>query len=71
MKAMIQIPHLELIFFLTKINAGNKSSFFFCMTKTPGSAKKIKIIINKSNSIFIPVLEKLGSADFINQKNKK
>ena len=60
MKAMIQIPHLELIlfFFLTKINAGNKS-FFFCMTKTPGSVKKIKIIINKSNFIFIPVLEKL------------
>ena len=73
MKAMIQIPHLELIFFLTKINAGNKSSFFFffCMTKTPGSAKKIKIIINKSNFIFIPVFEKLGSADFVNQKNKK
>ena len=45
--------------------------FFFCMTKTPGSAKKIKIIINKSNFIFIPVLEKLGSADFVNQKNKK
>ena len=69
MKAMIQIPNLE----LTKINAGNKSSFFFffCMTKTPGSAKKIKIIINKSNFIFIPVLEKLGSADFVNQKNKK
>ena len=45
---------------------------FFCMTKTPGSAKKKKIIIiNKSNFIFIPVLEKLGSADFVNQKNKK
>ena len=42
----------------------------FCTTKTPGSAKKIKIIINKSNFIFIPVLEKLGSADFVNQKNK-
>ena len=73
MKAMIQIPHLELILFLTKINAGNKSFFFFfffffCMTKTPGLAKKIKIIINKNNFIFIPVLEKLGSADFVNQK---
>ena len=44
--------------------------FFFCTTKTPGSAKKIKIIINKSNFIFIPVLEKLGSADFVNQKIK-
>ena len=44
---MMQIPHLELIlFFLTKINAGNKS-FIFGMTKTPGSAKKIKIIINE------------------------
>ena len=41
------------------------------MTKTPGSVKKIKIIINKSNFIFIPVLEKLGSADFVNQKKKK
>ena len=68
MKAMIQIPHLERILFLTKINAGNKSSFF-CMTKTPVLANKITIIINKSN--FIPVLEKLGSADFVNQKNKK
>ena len=44
--------------------------FFFCTTKIPGSVKKIKIIINKSNFIFIPVLEKLGSADFINLKNK-
>ena len=62
--------HIWSWFFLTKINAGNKS-FFVCMTKTPGSAKKIKIIINKSNFIFISVLEKLGSADFVNQKNKK
>ena len=45
--------------------------FNFCTTKTPGSAKKIKKIINKSNFIFIPVLEKLGTADFVNQKNKK
>ena len=45
--------------------------FNFCTTKTPGSAKKIKIIINMSHFIFIPVLEKLGSADFVNQKNKK
>ena len=45
--------------------------FNFCTTKTPGSAKKKKIVINKSNFIFIPVLEKLGSADFVNQKNKK
>ena len=30
---------------------------FFGVTKTPRSAKKIKIIINKSNFIFIPVLE--------------
>ena len=70
-KAMIQIPYLEVIFFLK--NAGSKSFFNFCTTKTLllGSAEKIKIIINKSNSIFIPVLEKLGSADFVNQKNKK
>ena len=40
------------------------------MTKTPGSAKKIKIITNKSNFILIPVLEKLRLADFVNQKNK-
>ena len=59
MKAMIQIPHLELIFLQ---NAGRKSFifYFFCTTKTPGWAKKIKIIINKSNFIFIPDLEKLG-----------
>ena len=72
MKAMIQIPHLELTFLLQ--NAGSKYFFFFfffCTTKTPGSAKKVKTIINKSNFIFIPVLEKLGSADFVNQKNKK
>ena len=40
------------------------------MTKTPGLAKKIKIIINKSNFIFIPVLEKLGSVDFVIRKIK-
>ena len=67
MKAMIQIPHLELIFFKQKLM--QEINLFFCTTKTPGSAKKI--IINKSNFIFIPVLEKLGSADFVNQKNKK
>ena len=53
-------------------NAGSKLIFInFCTTKTRGSAKKIKIIINKSNFIFIPILETLGSADFVNQKNKK
>ena len=31
----------------------NHLFFYFCTTKTPGSAK----IINKSNFIFIPVLE--------------
>ena len=71
MKAMIQISHLELIlFFFYKMQEVNHF-FNLCTTKTPGSAKKIKIIIIKSHFIFIPVLEKLGSADFVNQKNKK
>ena len=67
MKAIIPIQHLELIlFFLTKINVGNKSSFFFFfgMTKTPGLAKKIKILINKSNFIFIPVFGKIRFGRF-------
>ena len=47
MKALIQIPHLELIlfFFLTKINAGNKSSFFFAWLKLQGRRNK-----NKNNN---------------------
>ena len=49
----------------------NHFLFLFCTTKTLKSAKKIKITISKSNFIFIPILEKLGSADFVNQKNKK
>ena len=32
---------------------------------------ELKMWINKSNFIFIPVLEKLGSVDFVYQKNKK
>ena len=53
-------------------NAGSKSFFLiFAQLKLQGrQKKKIIIIINKSNIIFIPVLEKLGSADFVNQKNK-
>ena len=45
--------------------------FIFCTTKSPRLEEKIKIIIKKSNVIFIPVLEKLESADFVNPKNKK
>ena len=56
--------------FFSKMKERNHFFYFFCITKSPASEEKIKIIIKKSNFIFIPVLEKLGSVDFVNQKNK-
>ena len=40
MKAMIQIPHLELIFFFYKMQEVNLFSFFFAQLKHQGRRKK-------------------------------
>ena len=63
---MIQIPHFGADFLSQ--NTGSKTYFIFAKLKLQGTRKKKKI--NKSNFIFIPVLEKLGTGDFINEKIK-
>ena len=70
MKTMIQIPHLELIFFLPKCRK-EIIFLFFAQLKVQGRRKKKKNNTQKKQFYFYSSFGKIRVGGFRNQKNKK